>query len=41
MDDPVTTCDGIIDAEAQSYDKETKLFQQILIKKTTCKTKNF
>ena len=33
------TCDKIIDAEIQSYNKE--LYQQILMKKATCKTQNF
>ena len=33
MDDWVITCDEIIDAEAKLYNKETKLFQQMLMKK--------
>ena len=37
MDDSATTCDEIID----SYDDETKISQQILEKKATCKTQNF
>ena len=42
MDDSVITCDAIIDAEAKSYDRETKT---VLInfndKKATCKRQNF
>ena len=38
IDDSTITCDQII----QSYKKERKLFQQILMKKNiTCKTQNF
>ena len=33
MDDLGISCDVSIDAEARSFDEETKLFQQILKKK--------
>ena len=33
MDDLGIRCDVSIDTEARSYDEETKLFQQILMKK--------
>ena len=34
-------CNKIVDTEAKSYSKETKLFQQILMKKAICKEQNF
>ena len=37
MDDSVITCDEIIEADAQSYDKETKSFPKNII----CEIKNF
>ena len=39
IDNSVITCDGIKDGEAKSHDEDTKQFQQILIKKYTCKPK--